>query len=85
MSGHCWLLPSGSFILALFGGVRVHDVCPETLQGTGEGEVLSKVHLVAERGGVLGLDPSVAQQRLEDHLWRTRAKTPEQNAREGYK
>lgn len=30
--------------------------------------MLSKIHLVAKRSGVLGLDACVAQQRLENNL-----------------
>ena len=62
------IVPPGSFVLPLFGGVRVHDVCPETLQVSRKRQMLSKVHLVAERSGVLGLDACVAQQRLENNL-----------------
>lgn len=61
-------LPFQPFIFPLFGCVRVHNVCSETLQGAGEGEVLSKIHLVAERSGILRLDPCVTQQRLEHNL-----------------
>lgn len=62
------IVPPGSFVLPLFGGVGVHDVCPETLQVSRKRQMLSKVHLVAERSGVLGLDACVAQQRLENNL-----------------
>lgn len=61
-------LPPGSFVFPLFGGVGVDDVCPETLQVAGKRQVLSEVHLVTERSGVLGLDACVAQQRLENDL-----------------
>lgn len=61
-------LPPGLFVLAFFRGVRVNNVGSETLKVARKREMLPEIHLVTKRGGVLSLDASVTQQRLENNL-----------------
>lgn len=55
------VLPPGSLVFALLGGIRVGNVCSEALEVARKRQVLSKIHLIAKRSGILGLDACVAQ------------------------
>lgn len=69
ISKHCvFILPPGSLVFPLFGRIGVHNVGSQTVQVARKGQMFSEIHLVAEWGGVLGLDTRVAQQRFENNL-----------------
>lgn len=60
--------PVNSFAFPEFAGVRVHNVCPQALQCTAKGQVLPKIHFVAEWRSILRLDASVTEERFKHHL-----------------